>query len=234
MMPNNIHIRGIIRSGKTLLADASMRSLLFANLVTMAWAVHERWSLLEAVWLYWLQSIIIGFFSVLKILSLKDFSVEKLTIGGEVPPTSPNTLRYAAGFFAVHFGLFHFVYSVFLFSMSVDSVRTHPSPLQVIISVAVPAVLFFANHLFSFLAHFESDRHGQNLGTMIFLPYVRIFPMHIIIMSAFLTNGRGLLFFLLLKTVADAFSHDMEHSLKRKYARLSLSIASAPETTETQ
>ena len=52
-----------------------------------------------------------------------------------------------------------------------------------------------------------------NIGGMMFFPYVRILPMHAFIMAGALTAGRqfALVFFLILKALADEAMHAIEH-----------------------
>ncbi|MCX6801619.1 MAG: DUF6498-containing protein [Candidatus Diapherotrites archaeon] len=51
-------------------------SLLAANLFTIAIAVTQGWGLLQLLWVYWFQSVIIGVFNYLRILNLKEFSTD--------------------------------------------------------------------------------------------------------------------------------------------------------------
>jgi hypothetical protein len=77
-------------------------------------------------------------------------------------------------------------------------------------------VIFFMNHLFSFLLNRENDRQKMaNLGTMMFAPYLRIFPMHlIIIFGSQLPYRIALTVFLFIKTLVDLAGHSTEHALK--------------------
>ena len=73
---------------------------------------------------------------------------------------------------------------------------------------------FFANHLFSYVMN--RNRAGKripNIGSMMFFPYVRIMPMHVFIVVGALAAGPhfALVFFLILKTLADEAMHAIEH-----------------------
>jgi hypothetical protein len=61
----------------------------------------------------------------------------------------------------------------------------------------------------------EADLGGRpNIGTLMFMPYLRILPMHLsIILGAVLGGSTAVLFFLALKTAADAGMHVIEHAL---------------------
>ena len=83
------------------------------------------------------------------------------------------------------------------------------------------AVLAFAvNHYFSHVQNRELDRRGKpNIGTMLFLPYARILPMHLLIVMGATVGGDSratLAFFIVLKTLADAVMHVVEHRALRR------------------
>ena len=74
---------------------------------------------------------------------------------------------------------------------------------------------FAVNHLFSLRYNIEVDRAGHpNIGTLMFTPYLRILPMHLlIVVGLHLGTGlAGMLLFVLLKTAADAAMHLVEHA----------------------
>ena len=56
-----------------LLSDHSTLFLIFSNIVLIIFALFENWNILTIMFIYWCQSIIIGFFTFLKMLTLKDF-----------------------------------------------------------------------------------------------------------------------------------------------------------------
>jgi hypothetical protein len=59
-------------------------------------------------------------------------------------------------------------------------------------------------------------RNNPNIGTLMFLPYARIIPMHLTIVLALPLGGGALWFFVLLKTAADVIMHKVEHRLLQK------------------
>lgn len=72
------------------------------------------------------------------------------------------------------------------------------------------ALLFLGNHLFSYFYNRPRDTGRQNIGALMFYPYARIVPMHLTIILGFFLSG-DLLLFLLLKILADAIMHVVEH-----------------------
>jgi len=202
-----------------ILTDRSALLLIFSNIVLIVFALYENWGILTVMFIYWCQSIIIGFFTFLKMITLKDFSTEGVNY---------NTMRPTAGakifmsfFFLFHYGMFHFGYYMFLISgaffMSGAKVGTIDASMYLVIGV------FFVNHLFSFIYNQQKEVNKKpNIGKIMFFPYIRIIPMHLTIIfgGAFMMTGGStqavLVLFLLLKTFADVIMHTIEH--RQSYA----------------
>lgn len=187
--------------------DLSLWFLLFSNIITIFFAITENWDLSNIMWIYWFQSIIIGFFNFIRILQLKEFSTEGVVINGLPAQPTQNTKFSLAFFFLLHYGLFHFGYLIFLLANTPNFIEVkHILPL---------ALLFFINHLFSYFYNKPRDTKKQNIGSLMFYPYVRIIPMHLTIIFGYQFGG-GLLLFLVLKTFADVIMHIVEHNVLRK------------------
>ena len=199
--------------------NQSLYLLCFANLLTVFFALQQNWSILDILFIYWSQSVIIGFFNFFKILSLKNYSVKGFKMNGRTPPANRATKIQVALFFSFHYGFFHFGYLIFLLSFLGGDPR---SALGDSIPYILLAILtFFINHLISFWTSRSELEDGRNIGTLMFRPYARIIPMHliIIIFGAVLSSGNIsatkyffiLLVFLFLKTIADVMMHLSEH-----------------------
>lgn len=188
--------------------DNSLWSLLAVNAGALLLAWWNGWTLTELMLVYWGQSVIIGAASVLRILRLREFSTENFKINNQsVEPTRATQVK-VAGFFVLHFGLFHVVYLVFLTEAAWSSGILL---LPVLICVAAFAV----NHLYSLRYNIEVDRQGRpNIGTLMFTPYLRVVPMHLMLLFGLhlAPSGLGMLVFGLLKTAADAGMHLVEHA----------------------
>lgn len=190
------------RAGK---GDRSLWLLLLANLLAALVALVEDWRLGELLWIYWGQSVVIGLFSFRRILGLERFSTRGFRINGRSVRATAATKRQTAGFFLLHYGLFHGAYFLFLAAQS-----GRPGLVLMLTGWAA----FGLNHALSYRANRERDRAGcPNIGTLMFLPYARVIPMHLmIVLGMAITDGRGaLLLFLLLKTGADMLMHVVEH-----------------------
>jgi hypothetical protein len=184
------------------------------------------------VWAYWLESVVIGIFTVLTFLTIacRSFSAsrwgEGLAAGGN------------AAFFSLHFGLFHAVYALFL------SILPWFRPdMSDAAGIGLAALILSGSHGYSFLKNIlrndkELENTKENRGRIMMAPYGRIVPMHItIIVSGFimfplmpflmLAQAAGaspavVLFvwaakfavmcvFVGLKTIADIFGHLMRY-----------------------
>ena len=191
----------------------SVLSLITANLVTIALALYEGWNLQELMLIYWAQSIIIGYYNVRRILDLRQFSTENFKMNDVRPPENERTKRSTAFFFAIHYGLFHVVYLMFLVA---GDQKFEGSWLLLCACV----VAFLLNHRHSYHYYRQQDQDRKpNIGTIMFFPYARVVPMHLTIIfgNAFgPPTSFGLVLFLGLKSAADVVMHTIEHASWRK------------------
>ncbi len=207
--------------------DPSAITLLISNLIVLGLAIAEGWNLIVIMLVYWAQSVIIGFFNFLKILTWNppttvDNVLSDIQSGGK---KLPNPLLWAgkiflAGFFAIHYGGFHLGYLLFILSgIFVMPFAGAGAPAIDWLMIAATSAIFFANHLFSFIYNFKRDNTATKpIMQIMFSPYARIIPMHLtIIFGSMLTfffgsPGLATILFLLLKTAADMKMHADGHS----------------------
>ncbi len=201
-----------------MVSPQSTRSLVFVNAVTLAVALAFDWPLATLMWPYWIQSVVIGYYSRKRILALGRFSTEGFKMNGQPASPTPATQRSVANFFALHYGFFHFGYLMFLIKQV---------PLVHWWDIAGSLALgcsFAWNHRLSFQQNVAADRQGTpNIGTLMFLPYVRIVPMHFtILFGGTVTGGGGpaaALVFGALKTAADVLMHHLEHRVLQRSSK---------------
>jgi len=200
-----------------LAADRSMVVLLLSNLVTIVLAVYQQWDVFVLMWVYWGQSVIIGYFNVRRIMDLKKFSTSGFMINNRPVKPTPETQRQTAVFFALHYGFFHLGYLIFL---GTDTKVAGGFPL---FNVLVCIGVFYLNHWFSYRYNREQEQERvPNIGNLMFFPYIRIIPMHLMIVAGVTVLGGStgaLIVFLLLKTAADVAMHVIEHVMARAAAR---------------
>src|SRR3989344_8366463 len=154
-----------------------------------------------------MQSVIIGFFQFLRILSLKKFSTENFTINNRPVPSTLRTKTFTAFFFVFHYGFFHFIYAIFIYNLFTKQ----PLDFKYLL---LGGFIFFLNHSFSFYHNKLIDEtKTQNIGQLMFSPYGRIIPMHLIIIIGSILGQSALIIFLLLKTLADLIMHNIKHKV---------------------
>ena len=205
----------------------STLSLIFSNLLVIVFAAVDRISALEVLWIYWGQSVIIGIFNFIKILTLKDFSTEGFRQGGNLVLPTKKAKISTAFFFLFHYGFFHFIYFVFLGSFSAinPAISTGFELKYFLYSTG----MFFISYLVEFIySKKEEADEKPNLGKVMFAPYVRIIPMHLTIILGGFISAAGSIFsadtnisiitlFIGIKTVIDLITHSISfNSLKRQ------------------
>ncbi|MEN8200906.1 MAG: DUF6498-containing protein [Thermodesulfobacteriota bacterium] len=183
--------------------------LFASNLAVIVLALVQGWSIVPLLWIYWCQNVIIGFFNWRRMKKLTRFSVEGLKVNGERVKATEKTRLDTTRYFVLHYGLFHLFYLAFIFSVTESFSR------EAALSASVGVILFFFNHLFSYRYNLEKDLAATpNLGNMLFFPYLRVVPMHLIIFIGVWAGREStvtLFFFLILKTGVDLLMHVIQH-----------------------
>lgn len=174
---------------------SSLWVLLAANAIPLAGVLFFGWDLGLVLLLYWAESAVLLFFSLLKLA---------MTAGLAAVALIP--------FFMVHAGMFMGGHLVFLVAVFVEEPAEGWSSLVREIAWILP--VFVASHGYSFWANFR--RKGESYkghGDVMAAFYRRIVVMHLtIIFGAFLIFGLGspiwaVVLLVVLKTLADGWSH---------------------------
>jgi len=222
-----------ILPGETTLTPPII-SLIAGNFLTIVLAVLGNWDLATVLFIYWVQSVIIGIFAFLSIVST---DTSALAEGGGVTITStlpdgtkqvrqgnPTVFKWImGGFFAVHYGGFHLVYLFFIVGSGLFGPVRFGDP-----GIPLSCGLFLAVHAHSFLYHRKRGKAdtaaaGAEMLADFMGPYQRILPMHLtIVLGGFVMLGLEffgitsvmpvLVLFLLLKTYADVAGHVRKHA----------------------
>jgi len=202
-------------------------SLIFANLVTIVLAILGNWDLATVMFIYWAQSIIIGIFTVISLLSADTAALgadlqKPIDERGGMEKITPRFVWFytymLAGFFTLHYGLFHWVYLNFIVESGLFGTVNFADP-----DIWLSCALFFANHLYSYITYRNEGPKGAGyVNEQFFTPYRRIIPMHLtIIFGSIVILALGvfgitstlpvLVLFLLLKTYSDITAHLIRH-----------------------
>jgi hypothetical protein len=172
--------------------------------IAIAWKRH--WPLMVLLWPYWLQSVVIGWYNVRRVLALRQFRIDG--IAGYDKGSDESTKRLTAFFFALHYGLYHLLYLFFLLPVMTD---LQPAPLDLLF-LAVAVVSFALTQRAAHARIVASDRTGSPyMGKLMFLPYLRVVPMHAAIIVG-VAHGptAGVILFGSLKTLADVLMQWVE------------------------
>lgn len=202
-------------------------SLVFANFITILLAVTGNWDVLTVIFIFWAQSLIIGFFSAVSLLfadtDLLAVEMGKAEAEAGRPPVMGRGRVWCfktavSVFFCIHYGLFHLFYFILFFGNASFSLATATGT-----AVLVPLAFFSFHHLFSLLWSWRATpKGGQFMADSILLPYNRIVPMHLTMFFGFaltsLLSALGfetllpvLVVFIAFKTYMDIRMHIVLH-----------------------
>ena len=204
------------------LSAESAIALVIANFVPLVGVLLFGWDLGDIMVLYWVESGVIAFYTVLKI-----------AIVGKL------AALVAAPFFVGHFGGFmtgHFllIYSLFLRGLIPGRAPGATAELSAIfLPIWTSIAALFISHGVSFVTNFIGQREydGASVKALMTAPYNRIVVMHLtlifggwIVLLLGMPTG-ALVILLLLKTAVDLQAHRKEHAVTHAHA------AHAPHAT---
>ena len=184
---------------KKYFANPSFFFLLAGNLYCIWYYQNHTNGFTTVVWIYWLQSVIIGLFNFIDLLTIKNYDAADFKMN-DAPLTEKNK-GCMAWFFLLHFGFFHLVYGIFLL---VDFGFLNVDRIFLLIGVAA----FLLETISGFIKRKQFEEEVKlSIGTIFFLPYLRVVPMHLMILIPAFTGIKASLIFLVLKMAADIFSY---------------------------
>jgi hypothetical protein len=197
---------------KNFLNDPSSWLLLISNLSTIFLAMKNG-NALSIFLIFWCQGLIIGLFSFIRILCLKDFSTEGFKINNKIAQETPKTKYITAFFFLLAYVI---VLSGYLLAiLKIGSFNFYTEKVMVIEykTILYGSLVFFINHLISYFYNKSKEEQKPNLDKFVSGPFQRIIPMHTAIMAGVLFPGMPI-FFLIFKVGADIYAHLKEHEPK--------------------
>lgn len=201
-------------------ADRSVYGLIVANFVALGVAAATGMTLRELMFLYWLQSVMIGISYFVRVLSLRAYVTDGLEkLEGLSWDAMSHPRLMVALFFLAHYGGFHFGYFMFLVEFADRDTPTFGPALGPLGGFSVAAIALAAAHLFSLHENLARDRDTVvNLRMLMLVPYARVVPMHLAIIAGYELGPGPVPFyaFAALKIVADVTMHVIEHHMLRK------------------
>jgi Family of unknown function (DUF6498) len=196
-------------------------TLIAANLLAVATALASDMQLIEIMLVYWVQSIVIGICSAIRIRSMQR-SIEELLdespAARQVWASMPAVHRSQLRAFVLWYGVVHALYLWFLIVAGADLLQETVAGAGFWICIAV----FAANHAYSLRANLAQDQLGaQRINTLYLLPFARIAPMHVtLVLGATIAKGMAaFILFCALKTLVDVGMHVVEHIVLRRRAQ---------------
>lgn len=167
-------------------------ALIGVNCIPLLGVIFAKWSVFNIVILYWMETVVIGFITVLRILTAKGTMsgvLSRMAQARRNQDLSPETERrleqlggslggglkfFMVPFFCVHFGIFMSVHLMFIVSIlgaGDGGVMVSGSPLRAFSGVLESAglwlvlsvIAFLVSHLFSFFMNYIGK--GENLKT---------------------------------------------------------------------
>ncbi len=191
---------------KKLTADPALLFLLLGNLYCIWFYEAVPGSFNNIIWIYWCQSMIIGLFNFVYLLTSKNATkdLEK----------NSNSKVFSGGcnafFFLFHYGVFHIVYFFFI----IIKYDLHEvSFVFTLIAVGI----FILESLSQFVRQKRFTKtHEVNEAFVFFIPYLRVLPMHLIILAPAFLNIKPSILFLILKTITDLLSYKILKNMYRE------------------
>jgi hypothetical protein len=195
----------------------SEKSLILINLIPLFGVLFFNWSVTTILLIYWTESLVIGFFSILKI-----FYYTPLKKTDEAP--LPMRI-FISAFFTFHYGGFMMGHLIFIFAITFfgKGVTPYSALLPIIKDSIIPVIssfLFLAiSHTISFNQNFIKNKEytkTKKRENVMVAPYKRIFLMQIVlifggILSTVFNSSAIIALFVILKIFLDIFAHRKEH-----------------------
>lgn len=194
--------------------------LILSNLIPLIGVIAFGWNASAIIFLYWLESVIIGLLNVPKIVTARGGQGV-----GRPPETAPSRPFFTL-FFILHYGIFTFVHGVFVFVMFGSGLVEDEGMMKMVPWVALS---FLLSHGFSMARNYYGRKEYLTRHPMrqMFQPYGRVFVMHAVILGGgWLVDRYGgpvyaLALLVILKTVIDLIAHNLEHFWSRREMKLS-------------
>ncbi len=190
---------------KRILKDPIIYFLLSINIGLAAAYFSHIITAETIVFTYYFQSIVLGLSYFFQMLTLKDYSVNDLSINNQPVEKSSQTKGCISFFFLFHYGFFHLGYLIFLtIFLDLNGKADVHFILTSIIAFAIGEVMLVVRTKMTY------PNKIPNIGSMMFTPYLRIIPMHLFIMAGgFIGHHNPIVFsiFMILKIISDVIMH---------------------------
>ncbi|MEC5125567.1 DUF6498-containing protein [Verrucomicrobiales bacterium BCK34] len=198
--------------------SSSAAFLIAANLIPLIGAFFFNWDVLDIVLVYWGENFVVGFYAILRILTVKEGAVETSGLAAKI---------FFACFFFIHYGGFCAGHGVFVLSFfAPEVVGTREAMLLLTEGMKWTLPALFISHGYSFYHNYlgSGENARTRLGDEMFAPYPRLIVLHVaVIVGGFAVQKAGQPLYLLLilvlgKTYFDWKLHNKEHKKRAQPA----------------
>ncbi|MBO6515813.1 MAG: hypothetical protein JJ975_04605 [Bacteroidia bacterium] len=188
-----------------ILSDQELWLVVVFNLAIFVAYLQDATTASTIVVLYYLQSVFIGIQYFIRLIGL-----------GRMGQAGSGKYGIAF-FFLIHYGLFHVVYFVFLLTMMGQVPGKVEFDLMRWLLLAL-----IGNTVLSTISDLKRDKQQPTLaGLVMFQPYLRVVPMHLLIIFGFTGDAarmdKAFLLFVGLKTLADVLMHIIVNKTYRSH-----------------
>lgn len=183
--------------------DKSFFSLLLSNIFSIVLMVWSNASIFTVFMVYWIQLAIIGFFTYIRLIKIKDYRTDGFKINNQpVTPSKETNKKVSSIFLSMYsFGMLCLLFFIIIGYPDID-----------IFVVLSTGVWFFFNHLYSFKVNYKELMNGGDIGQICGNPILRLFFFAGIIAVIFGCYAfMPLIILLILKTYIDLMIHMVKH-----------------------
>lgn len=222
---NNPQIGLVENNNRTNLSSVFL--LVLVNIWPIFGVYFFNWNITNILILYWSENLIIGFINIFKMsLAKKPGKLEETNNFifklNESPLIKFHNLpkAFLIGYFIFHYGIFTFGHGLFLFTFASNGIILPKADLYST-ALGIAWLLMLISHLVSYWTNFVGKKEYENISAykQMFVPYSRIFVLHICIVAAgflvvFFGSPKPLIILLvLLKIAIDLNLHFREHKI---------------------
>jgi len=209
--------------------DISQISLIVSNLILLIGVIFFSWKIINYLILLWLESIIIGFYTIIKMffarpLSKKERKIYSKNKFQEKFITISMKIIYPI-FFIIHYVPIAGFLGIFSIDMLYSILYNNglPVPFSSLFSsiyiILIPLIIIFISHGISFYINFIRKKEYKTISSseLMLMPYYRIgilYLVYFISLIIFLNlkiPTLSLLFIILVKIISDFYMHNKEH-----------------------
>lgn len=181
---------------RRILWDPATWSLILMNVFIIMYYYEYPGGFKTYLWIFWLQSVVLGLFNFMHLLTLGKSATGNMSFNNK--QVKQGSMGCVSFFFLFHYEFFHLVYAIFLVS-SFNAMGKLDFSLFKYAALAI-----FANQIIWFVqAKFRQKEHPISIDKVFFLPYLRIIPMHLVILIPAFIHVSSIALFLVLKTIMD-------------------------------